>query len=110
MTPNKSIQDVKDKYANESWGKFLIEMDFEPYDTESSARRVAECAAEKIDKLNEELKILRELKSLMQEAFQRADREHLYLGLGYSAELPRPQEVQKFKRMRAIVLPGTAPT
>jgi hypothetical protein len=40
--------ELKERYAKEPWGKLLIEMGMEPYDTESSARRVAEYAAQRI--------------------------------------------------------------
>lgn len=40
--------ELKERYAQEPWGKLLIEMGMEPYDTESSARRVAEYAAERL--------------------------------------------------------------
>lgn len=51
MESKKTEKSVKDMYAKEPWGKLLLEMGREPYDTESSARRVAEYAAEKIEKL-----------------------------------------------------------
>lgn len=50
--------ELKERYAQEPWGKLLIEMGMEPYDTESSARRVAEYAAERIAKLEAEKKEL----------------------------------------------------
>jgi hypothetical protein len=43
--------ELKERYAQEPWGKLLIKMGMEPYDTESSARRVAEYAAERIEML-----------------------------------------------------------
>jgi hypothetical protein len=46
-----TIEKVKQQYAQEPWGKLLIEFGYSPYDTESSARRVAEYAVEKIDRL-----------------------------------------------------------
>lgn len=42
-------EELKELYAKEPWGKLLIEMGMEPYDTESSARRVAEYAETKIE-------------------------------------------------------------
>lgn len=44
MTP----EEVKAGYAKTPWGKLLIEMGWEPYDTESSARRVAEFAVQQM--------------------------------------------------------------
>ena len=52
--------ELKERYAQEPWGKLLIEMGMEPYDTESSARRVAEYAAERLDKLRGILRALME--------------------------------------------------
>ena len=43
--------ELKKQYAQEPWGKLLLEMGMEPYDTESSARRVAEYASERLDEL-----------------------------------------------------------
>ena len=45
-----SEQDVKDRYAKEPWGRFLLSMGWEPYDTESRARTVAGEAAERLEK------------------------------------------------------------
>ncbi len=42
---------LKKQYALEPWGKFLISIGYEPYDTESCARDVAVHAAEKIAEL-----------------------------------------------------------
>jgi len=42
---------LKKQYAKESWGKLLIGMGWEPIETESSARMVAEYAAKKIARL-----------------------------------------------------------
>ena len=46
--------ELKERYAQEPWGKLLIEMGMEPYDTESSARRVAEYVAGQIAALRSE--------------------------------------------------------
>ncbi len=43
---------------SEPWGALLVRYGFEPYDTESSARRVAEKAAEDIAKLRAALERL----------------------------------------------------
>jgi hypothetical protein len=40
--------DVRAQQNAEPWGKFLIEMGLDPYNTESMARRVAEHAAKRI--------------------------------------------------------------
>lgn len=50
--------ELRKRYAKEPWGKLLIEMGMEPYDTESSARRVAGYAAERIQKLEAEKEAL----------------------------------------------------
>ena len=49
--------ELKELYAKEPWGNLLFEMGMEPYDTESSARRVAEYAATKIDELKRQNQI-----------------------------------------------------
>jgi len=52
--PENYDTELKERYSQEPWGKLLLEMGMEPYDTESSARRVAEHAAERIAKLGAE--------------------------------------------------------
>lgn len=52
--------ELKKRYAQEPWGKLMIEMGIEPCDTESSARRVAEYAAARLDELRGILRALME--------------------------------------------------
>ena len=54
-----------------------------------------------------EINDLKELRDLMKEFLERADKENLYVGLGYDADMSRPQEGPRVTRMREIVLPGT---
>lgn len=49
-------QRVRDEYNSTSWGKLLIELGFDPYETESCARIVAEGAAKIIDDLKRQIK------------------------------------------------------
>ncbi len=51
-------EDVKREYNKSDWGKLLIEMGFEPYDTEMAARNVARCAAPVIADLRRALREL----------------------------------------------------
>lgn len=43
-----TTEDVKRQYASEPWGKFLLSIGYEPYDTESAARDVARHAVDRI--------------------------------------------------------------
>lgn len=51
-------QELKERYAQEDWGKLLISFGYEPYDTESSARRVAEKAAELLRDIYESAEVV----------------------------------------------------
>lgn len=50
-----SAEDVKQSLRNTPMGQLLLKYGFEPYDTESSARTVAERAAEEIASLNKDI-------------------------------------------------------
>ena len=49
-----TIEELKQGYAQIPWGKLLIEMGWEPHDTVTAARVVAEYAARKIEKMEAE--------------------------------------------------------
>lgn len=51
---------VNDQYLAEPWGQLLVRYGFLPYDTESSARRVAESATKDIQLLFEHIRALGE--------------------------------------------------
>ena len=55
-----TTEEVKLKYAQEPWGKLLIEIGWSPYDTESSARFVAAYAAKKLEEKDTEIARLQE--------------------------------------------------
>ena len=69
---------LKKQYAKEPWGKLLIEMGWEPFDTESSAREVAGYAAGRIAGLEERLEVaLNALKLICFAASEHADIKQL---------------------------------
>lgn len=45
--------ELNERYAQEDWGKLLIAFGYEPINTESSARRVAEKSAELLREIHE---------------------------------------------------------
>ncbi len=51
-------EEFKQKLREEPWGKFLVSIGMEPYDTESSVRRVAEQAVIEIAKRDEKIENL----------------------------------------------------
>jgi len=51
--------DFKKSLRETDWGKLLVRCGFEPYNTESLARRVAEKAAEELKALQTELEELK---------------------------------------------------
>lgn len=50
-----TAEQVKRNYRRTNWGKLLLEMGYEPYHTESSAREVARYVARRISKLTKTL-------------------------------------------------------
>lgn len=51
----KAVAKLKIEYAATVWGKLLIKYGFQPLDTETCARNVAQKAAEEIEKLRSAL-------------------------------------------------------
>lgn len=72
-------------------GRLLMRYGFEPYDTESSARRVAELAADEIDVLRNELHQFRLLIVNLGDSSD-LKRAKLALGYGMSATLFNSQK------------------
>lgn len=58
METMKTEQEVREMYLNEPWGKLLAEMGWDPYNTESRARDVAQFAADRIKELESKIKSL----------------------------------------------------
>ena len=55
---------LKERYSKEPWGKLLLEMGRDPYETGSSARGVAAYCVERIEKLEKDVKMFDYLASL----------------------------------------------
>lgn len=53
-----SEQEVKDLYSQQDWGKLLIHLGFEPYNTECCAREVARRASEMLRFCYEESQVV----------------------------------------------------
>lgn len=54
------IKDIKDKYTQTPWGKFLIKIGKNPYNTEPNVKEVAVYAASRIDTLERSIQTYKE--------------------------------------------------